>query len=31
MVQDPDTRIARPRQVYLGAEERPYVRIEDRK
>ena len=31
MVLDPDTRIARPRQVYLGAEERPYVPIEDRK
>ncbi len=30
MLMDPDHRIARPRQVYLGAGERPYVPIEKR-
>jgi citrate synthase len=28
---DPDLRIARPRQLYGGADERPYVAIDDRK
>jgi citrate synthase len=28
---DPDLRIARPRQIYVGADERPYVAIEERK
>ena len=30
MNQDPDTRIARPRQIYLGEPERDFVFIEDR-
>ncbi len=30
MIQDPDQRIARPRQVYLGAGERDYVSMSDR-
>jgi len=30
MQRDPDTRIARPRQVYIGATRRPYVPMEDR-
>jgi len=30
MVHDPKTRINRPRQVYTGATERPYVPVEDR-
>ena len=27
---DPEQRIARPRQVYIGPDERPYVSMEDR-
>jgi citrate synthase len=30
MLTDPDQKIARPRQVYTGADERPYVPIEER-
>jgi citrate synthase len=30
MIADPQTRIGRPRQVYTGAEERQFVRLEDR-
>jgi citrate synthase len=30
MLQDPDQKIARPRQIYLGADERDYVPIEKR-
>ena len=30
MMRDPSSRIGRPRQVYIGATERPYVGIEDR-
>jgi citrate synthase len=30
MLEDPDQKIARPRQIYLGAEERDYVPIERR-
>jgi citrate synthase len=30
MMQDPNTRIGRPRQIYTGADERDYVSIEDR-
>jgi citrate synthase len=30
MLEDPDQKIARPRQVYIGADERPYVPIEER-
>lgn len=30
MMQDPDTRIARPRQTYVGSGERNFVAIEDR-
>merc|ERR1719480_145723 len=30
MIEDPKQRIGRPRQVYVGAEERPYVSMEDR-
>jgi citrate synthase len=30
MAQDPETRIARPRQIYLGEPEREFVFIEDR-
>jgi citrate synthase len=30
LVQDPEQRIARPRQIYLGAEERDYVPVEQR-
>ena len=29
-VADPEQKIARPRQLYVGAEEREYVPIEDR-
>ncbi|MBI4576112.1 MAG: citrate (Si)-synthase, partial [Planctomycetes bacterium] len=31
MISDPEQKIARPRQIYLGAERRPYVPIEDRR
>ena len=31
MLNDPDTRIARPRQVYTGERARRYVPIEERK
>jgi len=31
MVEDPSQRIGRPRQLYLGETERPYVQIDDRK
>ncbi|MDP2481287.1 MAG: citrate synthase [Candidatus Palauibacterales bacterium] len=30
MLEDPDQKIARPRQVYTGADERPYVPIDER-
>jgi citrate synthase len=30
MLVDPDQRIARPRQVYTGAEQRDYVSVDDR-
>ncbi|MFC8193656.1 citrate synthase [Cellulomonas sp. NPDC057328] len=30
MMNDPQTKIGRPRQVYTGATERPYVAVEDR-
>jgi citrate synthase len=30
MIEDKDHKIARPRQVYLGAEKREYVAVEDR-
>ena len=31
MLMDPEQKIARPRQVYVGADERPYVPLESRK
>jgi citrate synthase len=31
MKSDPDTRIVRPRQIYTGARERPYLPIEARR
>ncbi len=31
MIEDPDQRIGRPRQLYTGPDKRPYVKIEDRK
>jgi citrate synthase len=31
LLEDPEQKIARPRQIYLGAEERNYVPIEERK
>ena len=30
MIDDPQTKIGRPRQVYVGATERPYLALEDR-
>jgi citrate synthase len=30
MVQDPEQKIARPRQIYTGAREREYVALEQR-
>ena len=30
MIEDPQTKIGRPRQVYIGAAERDYVRLDDR-
>jgi len=30
MIDDPETKIGRPRQVYVGATERPYVPLESR-
>ena len=30
MIEDPQTKIGRPRQVYVGATERPYVALESR-
>jgi len=30
MLLDPDQKIARPRQIYIGEEKRPYIRLEDR-
>jgi citrate synthase len=30
MIEDPNQRIGRPRQLYTGPEKRPYVKIEDR-
>ncbi len=30
MLEDPEQRIARPRQIYVGQEERDYVPIDDR-
>ena len=30
-VQDPEQKIARPRQIYAGANERDFVAIEDRR
>jgi citrate synthase len=29
-IQDPEQKIARPRQIYTGADERDFVAIEDR-
>jgi citrate synthase len=31
MMEDPNTKIARPRQIYTGPTERPYVSIDQRK
>jgi len=31
MLEDPDQKIARPRQIYLGSNQRPYVPIEQRR
>jgi hypothetical protein len=30
MIEDPDQRITRPRQLYVGATQRPYVRLSER-
>ena len=30
MIQDPDTRIGRPRQIYTGPEERKFIALGDR-
>jgi citrate synthase len=30
MIEDPNTKIGRPRQIYIGATERPYVPIDQR-
>jgi citrate synthase len=30
MIEDPNTKIGRPRQIYIGATERPYIPIEQR-
>jgi citrate synthase len=30
MIEDPNTKIGRPRQVYIGATERPYIPIDQR-
>ncbi|RME73372.1 MAG: citrate (Si)-synthase, partial [Planctomycetota bacterium] len=30
MINDPEQKIARPRQIYLGPGERPYVPLEER-
>jgi citrate synthase len=30
MIGDPDQKIARPRQIYLGAEERDYLPLDQR-
>ncbi len=30
MIEDPEQRIGRPRQLYLGPEERPYIKMQDR-
>jgi citrate synthase len=30
MIHDPATKIARPRQIYTGASERPYVPMDQR-
>lgn len=30
MIEDPNTKIGRPRQIYIGATERPYIPIEER-
>jgi citrate synthase len=30
MLEDPEQKIARPRQIYTGADERPYVAMSDR-
>jgi hypothetical protein len=30
MIRDPETKIARPRQIYLGSGERDYVPMEER-
>jgi citrate synthase len=30
MLEDPDQRIARPRQVYIGYDDRDYVALADR-
>ena len=30
MMEDPTTKIGRPRQIYTGATERPYIPIEQR-
>ena len=30
MIEDPEQRIGRPRQLYTGAEERDFIKIKDR-
>jgi len=30
MIEDPNTRIGRPRQVYAGYTERPFVAVDER-
>jgi citrate synthase len=30
MIEDPEQKIGRPRQLYIGATERPYVPVEQR-
>jgi citrate synthase len=30
MIEDPSQRIGRPRQLYIGADRRPFVALDDR-
>jgi citrate synthase len=30
MIEDPETRISRPRQLYIGERDRPFVPIDER-
>jgi citrate synthase len=30
MIEDPETRISRPRQLYVGEQDRPFVPIDER-